>query len=40
MCALHFASKTTQSDIEESQDNKEVQERLKALEEVIDNSLG
>ena len=40
MRALHFASKTTQSNIEESQDNKEVQERLKALEEVIDNSLG
>ena len=40
MCALHFASKTAQSNIEESQDNKAVQERLKALEEVIDNSLG
>ena len=40
MCALHFASKTTQSNIEESQDGKEVQERLLALEEVINNSLG
>ena len=40
MCALHFASKTTQSNIEESQDSKEVQERLLALEEVINNSLG
>lgn len=40
MCALHFASKTAQSKIEESQDNVEVHERLKALEEVIENSLG
>jgi cell division protein ZapA len=40
MCALHFASKSTQSNIDGSQQSKEVTERLLALEEVINNSLG
>ena len=40
MCALHFASKSTQNNINGSQESKEVEERLLALEEVINNSLG
>lgn len=40
MCALHFASRSTQSSINKSLETKEVQERLLALEELITHSLG
>ena len=40
MCALHFASKSTQNNIDGSKETLEVQERLQELEEVINQSLG
>ncbi|CAI8174107.1 MAG: cell division protein ZapA [Flavobacteriaceae bacterium] len=40
MCALHFASKSTQNSIDENKDYQESQDRLVALEALIDNSLG
>ncbi|MCW1953567.1 MAG: cell division protein ZapA [Flavobacteriia bacterium] len=40
MCALHFASKSTQNQIDDSKNHQETQDRLVALEALIDNSLG
>jgi len=40
MCALQFASKIEQSGINESESNKEVKERLKALDELLHSRLG
>jgi len=40
MCALQFASKIEQSDINESESTKEAKERLKALDELVHTRLG
>jgi cell division protein ZapA len=39
MCALQFASKIEQRGIEQSQGTQEAQERLKALEDLLDTKL-
>lgn len=39
MCALQFASKIEQKGIDQSEDTKEVEERLKALDQLIATKL-
>ncbi|TDT44640.1 cell division protein ZapA [Maribacter spongiicola] len=39
MCALQFASKIEQSGIEQTEGTKEAEERLKALEDLVDSKL-
>ena len=39
MCALQFASKIEQSGIEQTEGTKEAEERLKALEDLVDSTL-
>ncbi|MCK0157218.1 cell division protein ZapA [Cellulophaga sp. F20128] len=39
MCALQFASKIEQKSIDKQEDNSEVTERLKALEQIVDSKL-
>ncbi|MGB5173031.1 cell division protein ZapA [Eudoraea chungangensis] len=39
MCALQFASKIEQKGIESSEDTKEVTERLKALDQLVNSKL-
>lgn len=40
MCALQFASKVEQRGIDNSEDTKEVQERLRALSQLVNDRLG
>jgi cell division protein ZapA len=40
MCALQFASKIEQKGIDQSEDTKEVLERLKALDHMVSSKLG
>lgn len=40
MCALQFASKIEQKGLDSSEDTKKVTERLKALNELMNNKLG
>ena len=40
MCALQFASKVEQRGIDKSEDTRQVQERLKALDSLVSEQLG